>query len=619
MTLMATTIAAVGLLACATGTSSTAASRSDSTSRTQAAPAAAHRPTSAGQSAASTNAVAVENARPGDNHWLAYLQAAPPAAIAGYSSQVSIRPGEPLDLHVSSSQRYRVEVDRLGWYGGAGGRRLACLPSCSGDEAGRAFTNSPPDSSTGFLDAGWPVTDRVLSTADWTTGYYLAVFVLSSGPDAGKTSFYPFVVTPPAGTPTSILVQVPVNTWQAYNPWPGADRGGTSLYGSNSAGAQAAVKVSFNRPLLPPYQKPVFGREYQGVRWLERQGYSVGYYADSDVDQNPAELLNHKVDMVLGHDEYWTMAMRKGWDAARAAGHNLIFMGADIGSWQVRYEDNGRTLVGYKNTAPDPQPDPELRTITFRKLPTPMPECSLEGVQYDDHATHPGRSNYLVTSAGATNPWVRASGLRNGDILKYAVAYEWDKITPGCQTPPLTDVFHYSPVAGASPADAVLLRDPSGAQVFAAGSNQLTLLLDNYGAPSDQPADPRLGAFMAAMLRDLTGSAPVPPPPVTKLRLPRGPLRLARTGCISVRLSASAASTVRGTLTITRLGRGRGLRLARVGFRIAPGRSTVVCARVSRTTRRLLKGRRRVRVAVTVTYGVGGIHTTRRVDMVLTG
>ena len=73
---------------------------------------------------------------------------------------MSVAPGGRLDFHVSTAPAasYRVELYRLGWYGGAGGRLLACLPaSCTGDEAGRAQPVPTPD-ATGYLDAGWAVT-----------------------------------------------------------------------------------------------------------------------------------------------------------------------------------------------------------------------------------------------------------------------------------------------------------------------------------------------------------------------------------------------------------------------------------------------------------------------------
>ncbi|MBV9915837.1 MAG: hypothetical protein JO153_04975 [Solirubrobacterales bacterium] len=78
--------------------------------------------------------------------------------------------------------------------------------------------------------------------------------------------------------------------------------------------------------------------------------------------------------MAAGHDEYWTKTMRDAWEAARDAGVNLAFMGANDSYWQVGYEDGGRTLVGYK-ASPDPDPEPGQKTTQFRQMSPARPEC----------------------------------------------------------------------------------------------------------------------------------------------------------------------------------------------------------------------------------------------------
>ena len=68
--------------------------------------------------------------------------------------------------------------------------------------------------------------------ASWTSGYYLAELVLTAGPDAGRGSWVPFIVREPPNQRSDVLVQAPVNTWQAYNDW-----GGRSLYFNFTASA----------------------------------------------------------------------------------------------------------------------------------------------------------------------------------------------------------------------------------------------------------------------------------------------------------------------------------------------------------------------------------------------
>src|SRR5919199_2367469 len=215
---------------------------------------------------------------------------------------------------------------------------------------------------------------------DWVSGYYEARLRLTAGTQAGR--FYPvwFVVREPALRASAIVVQVPVNTWQAYNNW-----GGRSLYDFNSGGARAS-RVSFDRPYavrVPGAQASPLPWEIQLVRFLEREGYDVSYQTDADTDRDPASLLRHRLVMTAGHSEYWTKAMRDGFESARDHGTNLVFTGANNAYWQVRYEDGRRTIVGYKSLA-DPIAGPALETIRFRDLAQPRAECALVGVQFKE-------------------------------------------------------------------------------------------------------------------------------------------------------------------------------------------------------------------------------------------
>src|SRR5205807_2227435 len=107
----------------------------------------------------SPNPIQLENAK-GGTEPAAWLPPAYPAtSIEGYASELSVIPGEQVHFHVSSHDgyRYRIEVYRLGWYGGLGARLLTCLPGCSGDEAARSYGPQRGDGA----GAGWPVTDSV--------------------------------------------------------------------------------------------------------------------------------------------------------------------------------------------------------------------------------------------------------------------------------------------------------------------------------------------------------------------------------------------------------------------------------------------------------------------------
>jgi N,N-dimethylformamidase beta subunit-like protein len=463
-------------------------------------------PLGGGMAAGPANPVQLENAKPGTAAWQPSGEAS--SAIQGYASQVGARPGDAVQLHVSTNPaaRYRVEIFRLGWYGGSGGRRLLCLPGCAGDEQGTAqpLPGPPPDDAHDPpIRANWPVTDRFTVGGGWVSGYYLVRFVLTSGPRAGAASWTFLIVREPPGRKSPILVQVPVNTWEAYNAW-----GGKSLYDTKTR--QRMYRVSFDRPYGAEAQSPLW-YEIQLVRFLERNGYDVSYQTDFDTHNDPAGLLRHRLVITAGHDEYWTKEMRDGFDAARDGGINLLFSGSNTGYWQLKYEDGGRTLFGYKSLY-DPEPVLRLKTALFRDIG--RPECELMAVQHQfilppQYAQH----DYTVTEAARGDPWFTGTGLSPGDTIKDVMGPEYDVINPypdTCVKPGLKVLFHFQGYPTMQNGDAVRFTAPSGAQVFASGAQRFTWALDTWGTAvlgHTAPANPGLQRFMQNALGAMTRPA----------------------------------------------------------------------------------------------------------------
>jgi hypothetical protein len=443
-----------------------------------------------------------ENALPGTAVGLA-PNTAVGGSIEGYASEVSALPGETLHFHVSTNPAalYRVEVYRLGWYDGVGARLIGCSPNCVGFEQGQPQP-VPAADANGLVQCNWPVTDTFTLPADAVSGYYRIRFVLTNGV---TNSTYVIVRAPP-GDHSAILVQVPVNTWEAYNSW-----GGYSLY--NFPGQQAN-RVSFDRPYAwdaVGNQNPM-GSEYPFVLFLEESGYDVSYQTDLDTDGDPASLLGHRLVIVLGHDEYWTMAMRQAFETARDSGVNLAFMGANDAYWQVRYEDGGSVIVGYKSNA-DPIADPSLKTILFRALTPPDPECELMGIQHQGGELNWSPGDYSLVPSSLTSPWFKGTGFGATSVLSGLVGVETDTIAPG-EIPAdscghkLTVYFERN-MGGATDGDADVVSyvAPSGATVFAAGSRQFVWGLADPPPISGRDhglVDPRLQRFVANMLDDLS-------------------------------------------------------------------------------------------------------------------
>jgi hypothetical protein len=443
-----------------------------------------------------------ENALPGTTTWQRSLS----AGVQLYGTTLTAAPGDTVELHVSTEYRYRIVVFRLGYYAGAGARKVACLPSCNGDEQGRVQAGADPPTIQPAR-ANWPVTDVLRTDPSWTSGYYLVEAVATSGGDLGRVGTTYFILhEPTAALDSQILVQVPVNTWEAYNSW-----GGRSLY---NFGMERAYRVSFERPFDHQAGTPLWW-EIQLVRFLEGEGYDVSYQTDIDTSRDPATLLRHRLVMVAGHDEYWTLAMRTGFERALATGTNLAFMGSNDAYWNMRYEDGDRTIFTYKSMY-DPNPDPSQKTAMFREIG--RPECLLEGVQHADIRALDHPLDYTVTSAGASDPWLRGTGLQAGDRIAGVVGREHDTLTgfPGCVHPGEVTLFHYDGAGVDLNGDAVRYTARSGARVFASGAQEFSWALDGWRsndtlAPSvpvasdrGAPADPRVQQFMRNALDDLT-------------------------------------------------------------------------------------------------------------------
>lgn len=451
--------------------------------------------------------VALENRRPGTRGWASF-GGAPPGAIEGYTLASAV-PGDTLNFHVSAnpSESYRILVFRMGWYGGIGARLVACLPACDGSAAARTEL-SPSPNEVGLVHAGWPIAQRLAIPHDWVSGYYLVHYVLTSGAHAGTSTAGFFILREAPGGPREpMLVQAGASTWQAYNGW-----GGGSLYEFNSPEGRRAAKVAFDRPMTRPGLTKALAWDVPLVRFLERRGYDIAYQADVDTARDPATIEGRQLVVVAGHNEYWAKAVRDAFDRAKASGTDLAFFGANAAYWQIRYEEDYRTIVAYKSASWDPETDPQLETDLFRALVPPRYECALMGIQHQGGTLDwPVTGDYTVVAAG--DPWLAAGGLAPGEVVKSIVSREVDTI-PGSLTPDdscgnkLTVLFHRE-LGGDTlgDADGVRFTATSGARVFASGSHQFVWGLEDVPELREWlpegVVDPRLQRFAEAMLADM--------------------------------------------------------------------------------------------------------------------
>jgi hypothetical protein len=461
-----------------------------------------HRSTSCAVPATSAPAadpVQRENARPGTPGW--EIPAGAGTVITGFASETSVAPGQGFHLHVAAppGERYRVLVYRLGWYGGVGGRLIMCVPGCRSSRAAIAQPSpTTPDSVSGLFQVPWRVTDDIEIPPDAVSGYYEAKLEIVGGAHAGAVGNVPLIVRQsPAAPASAVLVQVPVNTWEAYNRW-----GGKSLYQFGTS--KHASEVSFDRPFdQQMFHDMVTQLELPWVRFLECNGVDVSYQSDVDTDSTPGSLLHHRLVFAIGHDEYWTQQMRDAFDRALAQSTNLMF-GSNSGEWRMRYAADRRTIVEWRDPSTDPVHDRSLDNGFFSTFGEP--ECQLMGVEHlwaaQRDLTAPP-SSYTVVGP-RSDPWLAAAGLAPGDVIPGVVGYEWDSLIPGCfagRVVPLMTTHLRGSDGVTHSADMVRATAPSGGRVFAMGTMELAWALDGLGGRSP---DPRVVAFVKAALRDLT-------------------------------------------------------------------------------------------------------------------
>ena len=463
--------------------------------------------------AAAANPVVAENQQAGTSAWKLGSLVADDVTqqVKGYASATSVSQNASITFFVSVNpvQTFNLDIYRIGWYGGLGGRLRLHQPGL----AGTMQPACPTDPTTGMIACHWAPSYSLTVPADWTSGIYLVMLTNS----LGFESYIPFVVKD--GRPAAFLYQESINTDQAYNNYPDDHATGKSLYAFNSFGANTvsgttrAVKVSFDRPYADNGARMFLSWEIQLVRWLEQSGYDVTYSTDIDTHANSQALLSSKGFLVGGHSEYWSLPMYDAATAARDAGVNLAFFGADVLGWQVRFEPSAtgvpnRVEVCYKDPTLDPVQGPTL-TVAWRWGYLNRPGQTLTGLMVTGEVDFTANADYVVTNS---SHWVYAgTGFKDGDAVHGIVGYEMDRYDTNYPAPnstnrtllsssPFTDTNGVARVSNSS-----IYQAPSGAWVFASGTFSWSWALDNLSSL----ADARIQRTTANLLSAFVFGAPI--------------------------------------------------------------------------------------------------------------
>ncbi len=302
--------------------------------------------------------------------------------IWGYTDRMSFRPGDRVDLRVSTTAaQWGFEVGRDGaeyepmlQVGGLPGRRQDTPPDCS------------------LTGCGWAISQSFEIPADWRPGGYLITFFAERDGETVEEHHIIFVRRAAGAAPAPYLLLCATPTWLAYNCW-----GGSSAYEgiTGADGRQFSPVLSTTRPWtrgfckLPegapraltgrpaapgemaryPYMEWAYAYGYSKkyasagwasyerhfARWAEAQGYDVEIATLHDLEAEPGLLDGHKCAVFVGHDEYWSANMRHAVDRWVIAGGRVARFAGNF-LWQVRIGDGGRQMECHKYRATETDP-----------------------------------------------------------------------------------------------------------------------------------------------------------------------------------------------------------------------------------------------------------------------
>ena len=411
------------------------------------------------------NLIVTENTKPGTHEWqLQYTSFDTPVSMAsypmirylrsvsieGYVTKTSLMPGESLDFKVSMRNpgKFLIDIYRMGYYGGKGGRHMANLGSFAGRRQ-----EDPLMGMERVRECNWETSTTFTIPKDWLSGVYLGK--LSIDEPFGKQSYVIFVVK--EHRKSDILCQVSDITWQSYNKWPFRD----SLYDDGSTAVWYVgpnVRVSFDRPYAKYgqiFDAPLSAGsgeyllwEHPMTYWLEQQGYDVTYCSNLDLHFDPGILKQSKVFLSVGHDEYWTREMFDAAMNARDNGLSLAFFSGNSLGGEIQLYESSKGTPGRAFA----------RKQKFGNEETLMGLTSY-GVGFGD---------WIVKNPGH---WIyKGTGLKAGDKLPGIIGWEYH----GPPTPKIAGLEVVAEGKLSPPAQephmAVVYPGPKGNWVFNAGT-----------------------------------------------------------------------------------------------------------------------------------------------------
>ena len=371
-----------------------------------------------------------ENQRPGTRDWMIKTTRVDPKTryrcpwIEGYCSQTSIRAGQKISFFVSTNppSLFTLDLYRMGYYGGAGGRQVMSLGPFKG------FTQpDPPISERRLRECQWEPCTTMTIPQDWPSGVYLGKLTAER---EGLQSYCIFIVRD--DRPADFLFQCSDTTWQAYNRWPSQ----FSLYddGKSQWYWGPGVDVSFDRPYgkycqildapLSTGSGEWFLWEFPLAYWMEQHGYDVTYISNTDTHADPATLMRAKGFLSVGHDEYYTIEMFNQLKDVIAKGLNVAFLSGNTccGRIDLRPASGGLENRIFSRIDRYGPKDTKERFDSIFRLPYKSPnENTLVGARSTGEVT--GGADWICASP---NHWLfEGAGMNKGDAIPGLVGWEW--------------------------------------------------------------------------------------------------------------------------------------------------------------------------------------------------
>jgi hypothetical protein len=364
--------------------------------------------------------------------------------IQGFPENASTYPGQTITLYVSTdAPRFRIDFYRQG---------VTLQLQFSTEPMAGIYVADHGSDDDWTVD--WPPYGIRLSD-EAAPGAYIAMFVEcddSGNPNPNQdpplntaNSYAPtgkafFVIkNPNPGYDSQLLYKIPLFTYHAYNV-----TGGASVYQNQAVSLRRPGGGSGGMPwdgatgnayyvFVPPHSdwdpfdnyeldpvnlspRQVFEHwDAKFISFLESNGYRTDYCTDMDIHQDDdLELLkNYAVLLSVGHDEYYSVPMRRNIEAFRNQGGNIAFLSGNICWWQVFFLDSGETLMA-------PQSDSNVDGMHYwfqqgAGLPSNA-EDSLTGVSFRNAA---GR----YTGTAPTGP---TPGDRNGYTVQFTKQWPFE-------------------------------------------------------------------------------------------------------------------------------------------------------------------------------------------------